>query len=536
LKTLIVDDERHAREAIRMLVDWESLGIDTILEAENVTAAINLIEREHPEIIFTDMMMPVKDGIELLSWIAEKSVQSKIIVVSGYKDFHFVRNTVKYGGLDYLLKPIDMDQLQEITRKAVHQWRVEEKKRGQMMERETKVNKIRLLYWDQFFSKLLYESHFDEYARSELLKEYQLTRLPSKVQVVVVDTVWNHPKLLNKLSNNPDLLYFVLHNISNEYLAKEKAGVAFQNLNRKGITLLIWKCEWIYSLLERINEGLLQTFGIQVHFGVGELCNFPDDLAVSSEQAYSALRDRDLRNKETRIHYSPPVIANSLNISFSRFEHHIHLAICSGISERIQEVLSQWFEGIDKMNGVPVRFYELLWKEFISFASRWNTEYLEDEIHLYWPEPYFIPLDPEGNFSTILWKERMISICQLLSKTFVGKQPKDRHVVYDIAQFLETNYKEEANLQEVANLFSLSKEHISRKFKQELKVTLSDYIVSVRIKHAKALLSNPHLKICQIAEMVGYQDEKYFSKVFKKWEGVTPMKYRKTAQPSSPTL
>ncbi|MNY48880.1 HTH-type transcriptional regulator YesS [compost metagenome] len=101
-------------------------------------------------------------------------------------------------------------------------------------------------------------------------------------------------------------------------------------------------------------------------------------------------------------------------------------------------------------------------------------------------------------------------------------------MIFEIATFLDKHYHEDISLADIASRFYLSREYISRKFKQEFEVNLSDYLGQIRMSKAKVLLCNPNLRISQVAEMVGYQDEKYFSKVFKKMSGMTPNEYRKT--------
>ncbi|GAF09490.1 two-component response regulator YesN [Paenibacillus pini JCM 16418] len=104
---------------------------------------------------------------------------------------------------------------------------------------------------------------------------------------------------------------------------------------------------------------------------------------------------------------------------------------------------------------------------------------------------------------------------------------RENHIIHDIAHYLERHYAEDISLQDMATRFFFSREYISRRFKQEFSVNISDFLARIRIEKAKLLLLNPQLRISQIAEMVGYPDEKYFSKVFKKQEGRTPNEYRK---------
>jgi two-component system response regulator YesN len=105
MKALIVDDEKHVREGIKLLGAWEENDINDIYEAGNGEEAIQLIQTYKPEIIFTDMKMPKMGGVQLLEWIKENMPTSKTIVVTGYDDYQYMRKAIHFGSSDYLLKP-----------------------------------------------------------------------------------------------------------------------------------------------------------------------------------------------------------------------------------------------------------------------------------------------------------------------------------------------------------------------------------------------------------------------------------------------
>src|SRR5690606_5610705 len=107
MKAIIVDDEQHVREGLMLLAEWDRFGINTILEAVDGNEAVKLISKHSPEIIFTDMRMPKRDGTSLLKWIHSSNILSKTIVVSGYDDYEYMRNAIYYNSFDYILKPID---------------------------------------------------------------------------------------------------------------------------------------------------------------------------------------------------------------------------------------------------------------------------------------------------------------------------------------------------------------------------------------------------------------------------------------------
>lgn len=119
MKAIIIDDEDMVREAILLLGHWSEHGIDPVLEADNACQAIQMIETENPDIIITDMKMPIMDGKELLVALDEKKINCKVIVVSGFSDYNFTRQAIRSNVIDYILKPVDEQELNEALSRAV---------------------------------------------------------------------------------------------------------------------------------------------------------------------------------------------------------------------------------------------------------------------------------------------------------------------------------------------------------------------------------------------------------------------------------
>jgi len=142
MKAIIVDDEKHVRDGLMLLAEWQAVGIETIFEAEDGDEAIQLIGEHHPAIIFTDMRMPKRDGISLLKWLYSTNITSKTIVVSGYDDFEYMRNAIYYKSFDYILKPIDPEILNETLEKAVNEWKEQESRRNIKLEDEQAIFQV----------------------------------------------------------------------------------------------------------------------------------------------------------------------------------------------------------------------------------------------------------------------------------------------------------------------------------------------------------------------------------------------------------
>lgn len=137
-KVIIIDDIRLVRDAIKMLAQWDVFSIDKILEADNAQTGLELICLEHPDIIITDMKMPVMDGTQLLQKLEELSIKSKIIVISGFSDYKYTRLAIKSGVIDYILKPIDPQDLNNALASAVSQLEQESGETGEYSSDDTK--------------------------------------------------------------------------------------------------------------------------------------------------------------------------------------------------------------------------------------------------------------------------------------------------------------------------------------------------------------------------------------------------------------
>ncbi|TXK85612.1 response regulator [Paenibacillus sp. N3.4] len=539
MKVLIVDDEKHVRDAIRLLVNWQQFGISTILEAQDGEEAIKAIQQEHPAIIMTDMMMPIMNGVKLLEWLQTHAPDTKTIVISGHDDFSLLRHTLKFGGTDYILKPVDPDQLNEALDKAIQAWNKDEETRQTNRELNMEMNQIKPVYWDKLLSNLIAEPSAYDYSAEQMERELGLSRQVNECRVAILSMDTMERSLKNKFSHNLDLLLFSLINICNEFLISDQRGYAFRHWNSDNeIVLLLWKDQpGAEALLTKINEGMRTTLRSRVDFGIGSSHLFPMDLPVSYQEARNALRQRNLLAKDTWIHRNQkPISSSQLVLTFSRYEEQIHLAIRSGSMDKIQEAVKQWIDAVKQSESITLEQLDHWWREYSVMKRRWVQQFFsnksEEEIKqmlLDEPSSLIVPLDEYGILSLSLWQQELTRSMLHLSKRLLEHQQKDKNVIFEISAYLEKNYHEDITLQDIANRFYLSREYISRKFKQEFEVNLSDYLGQIRMNKAKVLLRNPHLRISQVAEMVGYQDEKYFSKVFKKQEGISPNEYRKTA-------
>ncbi|MCQ4087599.1 helix-turn-helix domain-containing protein [Saccharibacillus sp. JS10] len=448
MKVLIVDDEAHVREAITLLIEWDNYEPIEVLEASNGREAVAMIERHAPQIVLTDMIMPAGGGIDLLQWISLHCPDTRTLVISGHGDFDFARQTLRYGGMDYLLKPIDTDQLNESFARAVESWKISEANRQRILAQAMEVNRFKPVYRDKLCSDLLGAPSARQTAERELAGEFGITGAVGTVRSAVV-RFSEQSRLWHKYAGRTELLFFTLANVANELLRRGKDGYAFRNLGReREIVIFFWNgAAHANEKLNKINAGLAAVLGEPLHFGIGACAEgLGDGLRASYLQAEEALKK-----------YAAPTAVS------------IPTADNASRQDQAQAVRS------------------------IGSDPRTDT----------YSEAYVHPFE---------------------TGTVGGAG-----VMEEIASYIREHYQEELTLQDLADRFFLSREYISRRFKREFGENVFDYLANIRLERAKRLLLGSEMTVVRIAELVGYQDEKYFSRVFKKSTGCTPNEFRRAS-------
>jgi two-component system response regulator YesN len=533
MKVLIVDDEKHVRNAINMLADWERYGITEVLQASDGEAAVSVIQAQAPQIVMTDMRMPRKDGAELLTWLYTNAPQIKVMVISGYDDFELVRHAVRHGGMDYILKPVQAAALNEALGKAVDCWRKEEHERQRFTRQSIEVNEMKPHYGDKLFTDFLVGQGRLDQLLNQLRDEFKLPANTANCSLAVLAVAQLDRKLLAKFQNQLDLLFFTLINICNEFL-KQK-GVSFRQLNSPGeVVILFWdERSSLPPLLDDINEGIYMTLHRRMHIGVSLRRAFPAELTQAYQEASQAVWRRSVLDPKHLHTYTEDSSGSARPLRLSSFEEQLRLAALSGNREQIENMAARWLDEVKQLQTVTPEQLIQWDNEWDWMQSQWlegetggNTRKEQDNVYPDLPSP--LPLNEEGLLSCEPYRIQLVNRLAATSKLLTQQHSKETSFfVHDIAKYIERHYQEEISLQDVAARFFLSREYIARKFKQEYGVTLLDYLSRFRIEKAKLLLHNSHLRIAQVAEMVGYQDEKYFSKVFKKLEGINPGEFRK---------
>lgn len=533
MKVLIVDDEADVRDSIRLLVDWDDYGVTEIFEAPDGESAMALIQQEHPELIFTDMKMPNVDGIALLQWIEDNAPEAKRIVISGYDDYAYIRKTIKHGGMDYLLKPINRNELLEALGQAVAAWRKDEETRTLHIRKDVEINKTLPMYWDKTLSGVVMQSGLPPGAADELIAAFGWSGVRQcRVVMLLADPL---PRVvLNKFGRNLDLLYFLMCNICNEVIGSVQRGYAFKHAdpNYGVILLLTGEPEHPVTVLRPINDALYKVLGARFHFACGGRVPFPGQIHAGFQQSLQAARGVSFLQTGEFIHHygAPPSSAFPQRIVLADFVSQITTAVHRGEAVQIERTVSKWIESAVQQSAVTWEDLKYWRYEFELLYSRLLQDKVQAEGSASPVVPQglgMFPVGPDGRLSQEEWQREWTKAFLEIADILKEARLQEHNAIYAIKQYIDLHYMDNLTLQKIADEFFLSREYVSRRFKQVFGENLSEYLERVRIEHAKLLLASGQHRIASVAEMVGYQDGRYFSKIFGKLTGMSPREWRK---------
>ncbi|WP_335872590.1 response regulator transcription factor [Bacillus sp. 2205SS5-2] len=525
MKAIIIDDEKHVREGLLLLAEWEKHGINTIFEAENGDEAMKLITEHQPEIIFTDMRMPKIDGINLLKWLYSSEIKSKTIVVSGYDDFEYMRNAIFYKSFDYILKPIEPDVLNETLDKAVREYNDQADSRRSKAEEIRVMNEAKPLYWGRLFTSLCSQESVPLLLEEKIEHEFGILISQIEKTMAILSI---KPTLMSVFNGDTDLAFFTLSNICNELFSKNNAGVCFRNSNKDDeLVILFWKDNKITFLLEELQALIYQYSKSFSLLALGQKSNAMKDAYESAQKVFL---QHDLL-KEKKIVAVNEVETKPL-LHLLDYSNELLWSIRSGSTEQVKDLLNQLYMKLETSHLMSIEQVQLWDQQFELLRRNWLKEYeIQSEEEVCRRQDYW---KGNGVFSIAKFKEEKNKEFQQLIQSLSGvKYQKEKNNMQKIEEYLQQHYQEDITLQDIADRFFLSREYISRQFKREYLSTLIDYLTNIRMGKAKKLLENPFLKIYEIAYGVGYQNEKYFSKVFKKHSGLTPNEYRQKVTSTS---
>lgn len=517
---LIVDDERLIRNGIRDLLPWEELEIEGVFTAENAEEASDILEKNHIDVLLTDICMPKTTGLEMIGTLESKGDFLRTIVLTGYNDFEYAQQCCRMKVHDFLLKPICEDELADAIREQIAILKTlyvdDQKKRvvNRVIEMD---NSLRL----ERSIRGLAHSNYSLAEISDILQEYGYNTL-RQVQVVLV-LPYLQDEQFHKDEN--ELLLLSIKTIFSELVDAQHLGITFSD-DEKQLGIVFFTNPELpspYSQMELIISRLSNDLSITPKVLMGSVVNDFSQLNISYNDAIYLLRKKAENPLDTILQL--PSIEEKMGnfyLELSNIKMHLQKNILD--EKELQK-------GLQLLN--------LLFEEYalsLPFLRQCCYEVVSTAYYAYLVQNGDTPNNRLDSFFISLQTstlENTFTISKsFLVKLLVVDQEKSNNIVQDAKKYIKDNLSQTLTVSSIASQLFINPNYFSRLFKKESGEGCNEYIARKRIEKAMILIETTNLKTGQIAEEVGYKDKNYFSLAFKKISGISPTVYRTNVRES----
>lgn len=529
-RIMLVDDEEEVRKAIIRKMDWEKLGFMVVGDAENGEDALEKLELLEPDVVITDIRMPYMDGLTLTARIREKYPSMKILIFSGYDDFEYAKQAIKLEVTEYILKPVNGEELAVILSRIRESLDKEiEQRRNIDSLRESYLGSLPILR--ELFLNNLVSRTTDVTALVPRLREYGIDILDARKWLAAVIHVEQVERVETKeLSMHQELIPISVRGLVEDSLKAYCRFAIFTSMEEIVVIAAIDE--------NNTQTGLMNLFGdickesrrlleITITVGVGRNCGDLQDIGISYQEAVDALGYRAIVGGGKTIYINDVEPVNRGKLQFqAKDEEALATAVKFGSRETIEKILRGLSANMEDAK-VHARQYQLYMLSIANCLFRLMQQYdLDIGVMFDSKEQYEVIL--EGICNKAEFADRIIPVAWRMNEAMNRERDNTtRKVVEEAKDYIREHYADsELSVEMLCRHLHMSPAYFSTVFKKETGQSYVNYLTEVRLNKAVELLNETDDKTYMIAQKVGYQEQNYFSYVFKKRYGISPTKYR----------
>ena len=501
---LLVDNEPIIIQGLLHLIDWDAEKCEISGTAGNGAEALVQVKETEPDIVITDIRMPEMDGLLLCEKIREFNSSIQLIILTGFPDFEYAKRAIRYGVVDFILKPTTEDSLKEALKKAVEKLdrerSVPAEESGDHLAMKRQMLLSELLY-SGGHSLLYYMNRLEEAGIA--VRDYFVLslRLPfSEDQQKMAEHRSNLEELFRKYAGDREL-DFIQKSDNRSYLVA--AGASKEELT---------------DICEQVLREAEASEDYSLTMGMSRLVPDPTGLHRAVREADDALQFAMYDTQPPLVCYENlPVFSGDRESGLLKKLRLLEGAVENRSPEMVSRNLEELFEYMIA-EAVPFstirQAVDLIWNFGIGILLSRNLLRTE-----------FGDRQPDGETVTEL-KEKLGAFLSELLITLNRTEEREDSLLEEVRKYINAHFMENLSLDALAEMAHLSPSYFSRLFKREMGVNLSNYILRCRMEHATSLLLTTDKKIYEIAEEIGIDDPVYFSKLFKKVTGRKPREFR----------
>lgn len=504
MRILIVEDEVMIREGLAKLIKSHT-GHTVIGEASNGQEGLNLAIRFKPELVITDIRMPVMDGLQMIEKLHDMSLNIRAVILSGYSEFEYAKKAIYYGVEDYLLKPLAAEDIVDVLVRIEKKIEEEEQKNagtpgqcvkellygGPLTEEESRRVRVICGFGPDSGYRLYLGYTGDAPIGYEEEIDGKWSQMKELFPSAVIHTTWDKVRrqfiCLAAPADMEDCAFLLRQAVERRIVRP------YKQKSQRAVWAEVSAERW-----EDIPKAAREAEAL-----------IKEAMAVTDGELLTRERMEEIQWKE--FHFPSDISTEIKN------------ALCRGLPDSVRESGEQF-----------IRYME-------------DGPYREHEIRQAYLKAVYLLLDTIREIDATAWTQLqnadLLSKCteavtlremeqgyrdglSILCSTGAVKEDISNYTIKRAINYIREHYQEGITLEEVAGRLGITPEYLSTLFNREMGENFSVFLRKFRISHAKRLLKGSDMKVYEIAEAVGYTDPKYFARVFKEELGVSPGDYR----------
>lgn len=532
LKVLLVEDHVMDVNLIRKSVDWDGLCLTLVGVASDGEAALTMEEQHRPDIIITDIVMPVRNGVSLAQAVREKRSAVRIIFISGHESFAFAQAGINSGVDAYLVKPILPERLNSLLERIVAEHIHEKRTMFEQKLFKEQLKENMPLLRGHFLNQMITSPVNSREALYRQLPFYGITLKEDHLRAIVFSQDCEIDK--PETEEARQRLRLEISNTLGEIVSAMGAASAILNDRQDHFVLLLNRPEAmteaeLADFIQTIITNVSLTSAVSLTAGIGLEVNRYDELAVSYTSACDAIEQRFFIGSGHVIFHqdiSPDETAVSKDRLFlEQARDDIRSAVIRGNSQELHRliVLLQNRMLQTRLSPDIVRHYcvELISATIVKLSSV-NALVAENVIASQKPYEFLCGNRTLGEIIDAV-EEILEKICGLISRQF---DDHNANIVTLVQRIINEKYNQTITVEQIADEIHFSRGYASHVFKKATGESIAHCLQNKRIEVAKELLQHSGHLISDIAQMVGFENASYFASVFKNETGISPKEYR----------
>ncbi|MFS0723114.1 response regulator [Paenibacillus sp. 1P07SE] len=536
-KLIIVDDEYSTRNGLKLCINWFEYGIEVAGEAENGNKGVELANRILPDIVLTDVKMPSMDGIEMVNRLKDDHPETKFVFISGYDDIGYLKSAMKMDAVDYILKPVNLEELKAVIEKIMAMTKREESRKDMLQQMNARLNQSIPLLREKFFIQLIRDRQADRMSMEKRIDFLDLM-LPYEAPYCALIIRINNPRTVfaAMTEQNTQLISFAIQNICQEIVDARISGRVFEH-QRGEYVLLVALPEMegedmifplVSELMDSLNSFLSRMAeAISLTIGVGGTVEHMGVLADSYKMAAEAIERKLFLGRNQVITFD--VMAAQKDVDYRLINERITVfasVLKTGDVAQVTLQLDKLFEELRTSPGIGFVDCQRICLQLLLVTSQFLSEFgmragdLGERESEAWSQ--LMKLETIDDMSLHI-KKYLMAVCKRIESRQEKPVPE---VITAIMRIIHERYPDNLTIADIASQVYLAKTYICLLFKQETGETINEYITRVRMEKAKERLTGSDQKLAEICASIGYAEPSYFTKQFRKYTGMNPSDYR----------